>query len=136
MAFIDWNDDMCIGVPLIDDQHKKLVDLINDIDDASRRFVDPAEVSAYIQRFFEYMMNHIQEEESLMDQSTYKEYYAHVQQHIEFSRKTMEFYKQFIDEHKIDIHELLDYLISWFINHTTVMDRTLAKHLFDKDVNQ
>jgi hemerythrin-like metal-binding protein len=134
MPFIDWSDDMCVGEPMIDDQHKNLVNLINDIDDATRRYVSHAEVSEYMQRFFKYMMDHMQEEESLMDQSTYKQYFTHVQEHIEFSQKTMDFYKKFIDDQKVDIQELLNYLVSWFINHTTVMDRTLALHLLEKGV--
>ena len=34
MAFMDWNSSLDVGVESINDQHKKLVSMINDLHDA------------------------------------------------------------------------------------------------------
>ena len=34
MAFFDWNDELATGIPKIDEQHKKLISLVNELHDA------------------------------------------------------------------------------------------------------
>ncbi|MBI4805021.1 MAG: hemerythrin family protein [Desulfovibrio sp.] len=133
MALIEWEEDMGIGVPLIDDQHRELVDLINNIDEASRRNVRHAEMSDYIKTLYHYIMVHFQDEEALMDPKTYPEYYMQVHQHLAFSQRIMEFYKDFIDGSQVDMSEILTFIATWFRKHTTGLDRTLIPHLHSKD---
>lgn len=129
MAFIDWHDGMGIGMPLIDDQHKKLASLINDIEDASARKAGRAEMSTCIRKFYECMMRHFHDEEALMDPDIYPGYYEHVIEHLTFSERTMEFYKRFVDGQQVDASELLEFLGTWFKEHTTVVDQELIPHL-------
>lgn len=87
MAIIEWKDSMAIGIYNIDKQHKELVALINDIDEAADQEATQAALSGLIRRFFDYTMNHFRDEESLMDHETYPQYFQQVYEHTLSARK-------------------------------------------------
>jgi hemerythrin len=132
MAIIEWEERMSVGLYLIDEQHKELVALINAIDDAVRRQAGRDEVSRYIRRFYSYTITHFQTEESLMDHSTYPEYFTQVKEHLDCSQKAIEFHRQFVENPQFDLKGFLDYIVEWFVHHTVGIDQSLADHLLER----
>jgi hemerythrin len=129
MAIIEWDESMETGVYMIDEQHKELVALINSIAGAVSRGAARDEVSRFIRRFFDYTMTHFRAEEALMDHEAYPYYFQQVREHLECSQKAIEFHRRFMQEPDFDALELLEYIVSWFRNHTAGVDQTLAKYL-------
>jgi len=132
MPIIVWEDRMSLGLYLIDEQHKELVCLINNISDALERGAGTSEVSRFIRRFYNYTIEHFQTEESLMDHETYPEYFTQVREHLDCSMKALEFHRMFVENPDFDLRAFLDYIVEWFVSHTTGIDQTLAKHLLDR----
>jgi hemerythrin len=135
MPIVEWDESMSIGLYLIDEQHRELVVLINNIGDAIERNASQAEISRFIRRFYNYTITHFQTEESLMDHATYPEYFTQVKEHLDCSMKAIEFHRRFVHDHDFDLKEFLDYIVSWFVKHTTGIDQTLAKHLLDRGLS-
>jgi hemerythrin len=136
MPIVEWDDSMSIGLYLIDEQHRELVVLINNVADAIERNASQTEISRFIRRFYNYTITHFQTEESLMDHATYPEYFTQVKEHLDCSMKAIEFHRRFVHDHDFDLKEFLDYIVSWFVKHTTGIDQTLAKHLLDRGLSE
>lgn len=126
MAYLEWSPSMSVGMYLIDEQHKELVHLINDIADAKTQTSGRIEISRLIRRFFDYTANHFRAEEALMDHNIYPEYFAHVQQHLGCSQKALDFHVRFMREQEFDMNEFQEYIVRWFVDHTTGIDQTLG----------
>lgn len=132
MAIIEWDDSMSIGLYLIDEQHRELVTLINNISDALERNADRSEVSRFIRRFYDYTVTHFQTEESLMDHETYPDYFTQVYEHLDCSMKALEFHRSFVEDPEFDLAGFLEYIVNWFVSHTTGIDQGLARHLLER----
>ena len=129
MAILEWDDSMAVGVYLIDEQHKELVVLINNIADAVQSGASVSEVSHFIRRFYNYTIVHFQTEESLMDHNSYPDYFAQVHEHLDCSMKALEFHRRFVEEADFDLLEFLEYIVSWFRSHTTGIDQSLTEYV-------
>jgi len=129
MAIVEWKDSMAVGVYNIDKQHRELVVLINDIADAASRDASRTEISGFIRRFFDYTMTHFRDEELLMDHETYPQYFQQVREHIACAQKAIDFHHSFVVDEDFDIHEMLAYIVKWFVDHTTGIDQTLTQYL-------
>jgi len=132
MPIIAWEDRMSVGLYLIDQQHRELVDLINALADAVERGAGRDEVSRYIRRFYDYTCTHFHTEESLMDHATYPDYFVQVREHLDCSLRALEFHRQFAQDPEFDLKGFLDYIVEWFVNHTVGIDQSLAKHLLER----
>jgi len=132
MPIIEWDENMSIGVYLIDEQHRELVSLINNISDAVDRGANTTEISRFIRRFYNYTITHFQTEESLMDHETYPEYFAQVREHLDCSLKALEFHRMFLENPDFNLKEFLAYIVEWFVHHTTGIDKTLSDHLLKR----
>lgn len=135
MPTLVWEDRMNVGVYLIDEQHKDLVVLINNISKAVDEGANRDVVSKLIRRFFDYTTHHFRSEESLMDHYTYKYYYQQVHEHLDCSLKALEFHRRFAHDNDFDLDEFFAYISTWFIQHTTGIDQTLAEHIRECKAN-
>ncbi|MFP5222378.1 MAG: bacteriohemerythrin [Acidobacteriota bacterium] len=129
MPILEWDDSMAVGVYLIDEQHKELVVLINNIADAIQSGASVSEVSRFIRRFYNYTIVHFQTEESLMDHTSYPDYFAQVHEHLDCSMKALEFHRRFVEEDDFNLLEFLEYIVSWFRTHTTGIDQSLTEYV-------
>jgi len=129
MAILEWDDSMAVGVYLVDEQHKELVVLINNIADAVQSGASVSEVSRFIRRFYNYTIVHFQTEESLMDHNSYADYFTQVREHLDCSTKALEFHRRFVEEAEFDLVEFLEYIVGWFRSHTTGIDQGLTEYL-------
>lgn len=71
--FFPWNDRLSVGVQVIDDDHKKLVALVNRLHQTMKEGGDAAALGAIIQEAADYTQFHFAREEGLMRQHDYPE---------------------------------------------------------------
>ena len=127
MVFVEWNEEMSVGVPEIDDQHKKLLGIINELaaavaqgkgrDCLSRTLIEMAEYSEY----------HFNSEHAFFDTITFPETKRHVKQHIAFVYKIREASEKLTNKKAILSINLLYYLKDWLVNHIMVSDMKYAR---------
>ncbi len=63
---VEWSDTLSIGIPEIDDQHRVLIDLLNQLHAAIREQRGRAECGEILERLIEYTRVHFATEESVM----------------------------------------------------------------------
>ena len=66
-----WVQDYNTGIDVIDDQHKRILDFINQIDDVSDQ-KDRAQIKQILDNIIDYTQSHFTFEESLQEEAGYK----------------------------------------------------------------
>ena len=79
--FIEWSNELSVGIEEIDEQHKVLVDLLNQIHEAIQQRHGAEATGEIIDRLGEYTRIHFAVEESLMRILHYSEYERHKEEH-------------------------------------------------------
>ncbi|MCL6546406.1 MAG: hemerythrin domain-containing protein [Bryobacteraceae bacterium] len=69
MAFLDWQEAYSVKVPELDQQHQRLVGMLNRLHDALRAGGDPAVAQKVVEELVLYTQHHFAAEERLMETS-------------------------------------------------------------------
>ena len=120
MSFIDWDDSFSVGVEIIDSQHKKLVELINNFHSAETN------LDEVVQDLLAYVNFHFKTEEKYFKEFGYEKIEEHTHQHKFYEDKIKEIYKKCltekIDEGKISA-EIEGFIKDWILNHIKISDK-------------
>lgn len=81
MLHLDLGPEMAVGVPVIDQQHARMADLLNRVADAMKRGQDAERASALLDDFIAFTRHHFETENRLMERSSYPGLLAHAQEH-------------------------------------------------------
>ena len=118
MEHIIWNDSFSVGVTEIDNQHARLVKMINRLIDEQKQLTDQTTIAELLTQMTDYAGEHFRSEEFLMAEYGYENLTAHVRIHGEFLARTMEFMSASSNVGPNLLSKaLLEYLKSWLVNH-------------------
>lgn len=112
---ITWTDDLDTGIDVIDKQHRRIVDYINDLEVANASG-NKESVRRVLDDLVDYTMSHFAFEESLQEEAGYKYAKPHKKVHDLFVRRVNDYVERFrLGEDVSDgLHQMLT---SWLINH-------------------
>lgn len=137
--YLSWNDSYSVGIESIDNDHKKLILLINNLQTSIDYKTDNEFEKQTLDEVVDYTKYHFTREEDLMEKNGYSDFVAHKAQHQKMIDKVTELvqaYKK--DESKGikagAIESLLMYLKSWLINHINGTDQEYSEYLISKGV--
>jgi hemerythrin len=132
MAFFTWNETYLIGIYLIDEQHRHLVDLINRLHDAMNSGAAINILGDILQELEVYAKTHFRTEEEYFALYGYPGTEGHRQEHFIFTKKIAEFGVDFSRNRSGLSMEILNYLKNWLSNHILTEDRKFAPFLKSK----
>lgn len=92
MAFMEWSDKLLTGVREVDEQHKKLVALINELYDAMKQGKGKEVIDKALDELVKYAGYHFSTEETLMTKYGYPELASHKREHENFKAKIKDFW--------------------------------------------
>ena len=115
MAILNWTSDLDTGIAEIDNQHRRIVDYINRLNEL-RHTHDRAGLSDVIGEMVDYTMSHFAFEESLMENAGYLFSGPHKKVHDLFTRKVAEMQSRFDGGEDVTA-ELHGMLSRWLFNH-------------------
>jgi len=133
MAHLVWTDDLNTGIDVIDDQHRQIVALINQLYDA-RQTNNRALVGEVIDGLVEYTISHFAFEESMMEDVSYEFVRPHKKVHELFVRRVADFQTRFKQGEDV-ADELHGLLARWLFNHIRHDDAAYVKAV-KKDAQQ
>lgn len=114
---ITWGPKYYIGLNTIDNQHKRLVELINETYRNFGSNKNKQKLKKVIIDLLDYTIYHFGEEEKYFKEFGYQEYGPHKAKHEEFISKMKKF-KQDIESGDSTVSfEIIEYLKDWLINH-------------------
>jgi hemerythrin len=134
MALINWDNSLSVGVTESDDQHKVLIQYINDLNDAMKQGKGKEAVIDVINKLANYTATHFRNEEKYFVQFNYPLTDEHKSLHASFEKKIQDF-KVDVQNGKLGTSiEVLNYLVSWLKGHILVEDRKYTSLFNSKGV--
>ncbi|MDR2102840.1 MAG: bacteriohemerythrin [Treponema sp.] len=129
---VEWDDRYAIGIPLIDEQHKKLVDMTNDLYKGCLK--GDAEARDYFMKAVhgtvDYVKYHFAAEEKILENIKYPDIVEHKREHEGFVKKLFEDVKSFEEGKKFVPNLFVRYLKDWILAHIAVEDKKYAEYIF------
>lgn len=117
MAHWKWDPAFSVGIAVIDDQHSRIIEYINELNTVSMYHNhDKEKVRTVISALLDYTVSHLAFEESLMEEAGYRKLEAHKQIHIAFMERIYFFKERYENGEDIAQQLMLD-LQMWLINH-------------------
>ena len=122
---------LIIGVDEIDDDHGKLVNLFNILNQSVAEDADSRYIEAVLEELINCTVWHFSHEERLMLKYGYDAYDAHREEHQDLIDSIKELQKKFLQTGKIDEKDDLEFLERWLTEHILVADIRLGAFLIN-----
>jgi hemerythrin len=116
MAKFVWTSQLNIGIEVIDQQHLRIVEYINQLDDIQSRPHSQKEIKSLVDALVDYTVSHFGFEESLQEEAGYPFIKAHKRVHELFIRRVSDFQKRLENNEDIS-EELNSLLVVWLASH-------------------
>lgn len=114
---VDWTKGLATGIPLIDEQHKMLLNYINSLHSAMKRGVTDTELLNILNVLYDYTVSHFSTEEQFFSHSDYVDTQKHREIHRKFTDRIAEFRDAMAKGSAQVSMELLNFLKDWLIHH-------------------
>ena len=132
--FIEWSNELSVGIEEIDLQHKVLVDLLNQIHEAIQQRHGAEITTKILERLGEYTRIHFAVEESLMRIMHYPEYERHKIEHDKLIDQLNGFHAK-LASGKISISfELAHFLKVWLTKHIMETDKYYVPYFLGQGI--
>ena len=119
----------------IDNQHKKLVDLMNELNNAMLNGKSKDVISKILDGLVDYTVFYFDFEEKLLENNKYEDIVNHKKIHVNFVNTIKEFKNDFESGNKEMSKEVMDFLKKWLIDHIMGTDRKYTPLLLKNKVN-
>jgi hemerythrin-like metal-binding protein len=131
-----WNDSYLTGIDRIDDQHRVLVNTLNEANARLAAKVTREVLEQITRSLLSYALYHFETEESLMRQYEYSalataDAARHRDEHRSFSQQVVALREGLRDGNLVTREELLSFLNNWLVNHILHTDKRLGEFLLN-----
>lgn len=131
MEILKWNDSlMSVDIELIDDQHKALLRIVNDLAITIKENSQKKDITDIVDRLIDYAHYHFSTEENYFAEFNFDEITSHKEDHQEFAKNFLQIRKSLDDTELyrgvstvLIATEIFEYIADWFIVHVTGSDR-------------
>lgn len=135
MPYLNWTDQLSVGVKSLDDQHIVLVNTVNDLHSAMMKGQARAMAGDLLHKLVKYTVEHFATEEKLMTFTKYSDLNTHKAQHDALTKQVGEYVGRY---EKGDITlsiDLLNFLSEWLTKHIQGEDQKYGPWLVSHGVN-
>jgi hemerythrin len=124
-----WTEAYSVNIAVLDQQHKQLIETVNELDQALRKGEGKAALDSVLDKLVEYALVHFAAEESLMQEHDFPGFFTHRAQHEEFRKKLAEY----LESHKTGKPgtpvSLLFFMQEWMKEHLSKTDKLYSAYL-------
>jgi hemerythrin-like metal-binding protein len=123
MALFRWRDNLSVGVPVLDRDHKHLIQLLNRLHFMVFAGDDRGAIADIIAELVHYTQGHFEREETMMQACAFPGFEPHREMH----RRMVEQLEEFADAHKadpagFDAKAFYDLVADWLLLHVMTED--------------
>lgn len=121
MNKVEWSSNYALGIKIIDVQHKKLFNIMNEIYTVSENECDIQKIIELFDELTKYSHYHFNEEETYFSSMSDENIEIHKQQHQFFIDEIEKIKLQCLRINGMSL-ELLYFLNDWLVNHIKIED--------------
>jgi hemerythrin len=132
-SIVEWKDRLSVFIPIIDEQHKSLINMTNDLyagclqgDEAAVAYFKTA-----VRKAVEYVKYHFTTEERILENINYPAFASHKKQHEDFVKEILRGVKEFEEGKKFIPNIFVRYLRDWVLTHIAVSDKNYSEYLIN-----
>jgi len=135
MALFAWSEIYSVNIREIDDQHKKLIGMVVQLNDAMRQGKGKQALGEVLRDLIQYTRTHFAAEERLMEANGYPEYESHKAKHESMTRKVADIYREYQDGKATITLEVMSFLENWLDKHIMGTDKQYGPFLNGKGLS-
>ena len=127
---VEWGERYATKIPLIDEQHKELINLTNRLfeaclqgDQTAQAFMDTVRGVA------DYINYHFSAEEKMLEKIKYPELAEHKKQHAILARQVLENIRLFEEGRKFIPNSFVRAMKDWILTHIAMIDKRYADYI-------
>lgn len=119
MPFIQWNSSFSVGSPVLDADHRKLIEILNQIYDAWQEHSSTVELGRLFDELMDYTDGHFSREESKLAARDYADLARHHAAHERLRELVLAFRSRHLAGQQADklTEEMAKFLKSWLLDH-------------------
>jgi len=129
VQLIQWRDGLSVGHPMIDADHRVLVDMLNALLESLLDNQSNEILASSLDGLMDYARSHFAREEAEMRASAYPDSAAHFREHGEFNRQIGVFKARFDAGDTMLTLGVMKFLRNWLTDHILTVDKRLAGYL-------
>jgi hemerythrin len=133
---ITFDDNLITGNKTIDEQHRELIDRIQQFVDACKAGDGKVKAIKMLDYLDEYTIYHFGAEEALQKEVGYPELAKHQQKHEEFKQTIQKLY-DYLDEYEGPNEQFIQMVktnvVDWLFGHIKTFDRSVAEFIFIRE---
>ena len=130
MALLCWRDSLALHAPAIDNDHKRLFELLNRVRFLDLAGDDPQAIGEALSELLLYTQTHFRREERLMELGGYPGIEAHRRIHRRFTDRVAELTARFrANPSGFRISEICELLAEWLVDHVLGEDMRLRPYV-------
>lgn len=130
---IEWSSEFNTGVKIIDEQHHKLIGMINDYGMDLLAGLGFKKIEIVLGEMADYVKLHFRTEEELMIKHMYPGYQQHKKKHNSFTLQLVDYIRRYQEGDMFLGLEVHRYLRGWFVDHilnpAKYADKDLSEYL-------
>jgi hemerythrin len=132
---MQWNEKMSVGVSMFDTEHKKLIDLVNELHDGIQAGKAPDSLAKVLAGLITYTATHFKHEEEFFAKTGYPASADHKKEHDDLTKQVLDIQaKVAAGATGMLSLEVLAFLKKWLINHIQGSDKKYGPHLNAKGI--
>lgn len=134
MSLMAWEDRLSVNIKAFDDQHKKLIDLINKLYDGMKAGKGNDVLEGILSELVSYTVTHFSNEQSLFQKHGYPEFVQHKKEHDDLTKKAIELRDNLKSGKSVISVEVMSFLKDWLNKHILGTDKKYTAFLNGKGV--
>lgn len=134
MALLNWSDEYSVKIAAIDSQHKKIVELINELHTAMLHAKGKEVIGKVLEDLSSYTVFHFAAEEKLMKQYDYPGYSKQKSEHEKLSEQVKKLVEDYKSGKTIISQQVMQFLKDWLVNHIVGSDKKYSDYLNERGV--
>ena len=129
MKNLVWDDSLSVEVDEIDEDHRRLVDLFNLLNQSVEEGDDADYIEALLEELISCTIWHFRHEERLMLKYKYDGFAVHKAEHRDLIDSAKALQEKFLDENKELTNDAIEFLANWLTEHILGQDMRLGFYL-------
>lgn len=135
MSLMQWSPLFSVKIKKFDDQHMKLVDMVNQLHDAMKAGQGNAVLGTVLQSLIAYTATHFKDEEQMMQAHGYPDLARHKAEHEKLVKQVLDLQQKFQSGASVLTMTVMSFLKDWLMTHIQGEDKKYGVFLNGKGIS-